>query len=344
MSDNFADRVEPLFPVYQAEAGVELPKHGTYYVLTKDGVYLHKDTVAASALVKVQGVPWLESVETDIQLKLPKIPARIIGQAHCFFRKVWNKLKSESYLTLFYSQKTNSYQLWCPKQQVTSGSVHYERDDQPDFNERRADGWPWVPVGTIHSHCNFSAFHSGTDTHDESTFDGIHITLGHVDRDQFSMVSSVAINNVRQQMDPENCCEGVSRHASKKVKFSKWMSFDDSSFFDLVLSEDDAQGLVRDEELIEKEWMPKVEYGWKGGNRNSGSFFHQGSHQNKSGKRMNHGGAKSSVAGDFDDDAYEYYDAALGHANTDQRGLMELSEDLFAQKEPEVEEWRGDCD
>lgn len=34
--------------------------------------------------------------------------------------------------------------------------------------------------GTIHSHCDFAAFHSGTDDHDEIGFDGLHITVGNV--------------------------------------------------------------------------------------------------------------------------------------------------------------------
>lgn len=38
--------------------------------------------------------------------------------------------------------------------------------------------------GTIHSHCDFSAFHSGVDDADEKKFDGLHITIGHVKKDQ----------------------------------------------------------------------------------------------------------------------------------------------------------------
>lgn len=34
--------------------------------------------------------------------------------------------------------------------------------------------------GTIHSHCNFNAYHSGVDDADEIDFDGLHITIGNV--------------------------------------------------------------------------------------------------------------------------------------------------------------------
>jgi hypothetical protein len=131
-------------------------------------------------------------------------------------------------------------------------------------------------VGTIHSHCNFSAFHSGTDTHDEETFDGIHITLGHVDRKEFSMVASVAVNANRVQLEPENCTSGVVRKSNKAVVQAQYMTWGDSNFFDFELSEEDAQGLIVDTEMIDNEWMPKVEkqvwQGWKGNKRGMGFF------------------------------------------------------------------------
>jgi hypothetical protein len=120
-------------------------------------------------------------------------------------------------------------------------------------------------VGTIHSHCDFSAFHSGTDTFDESTFDGIHITLGHVNRDQFSMCASMAFNDQRQQMEPENCCTGVTRKNNAAVVKSSYMTWGEPTYFEMALSDEDAQGLVEDNDMIENEWIPKVTYdGWKG--------------------------------------------------------------------------------
>lgn len=247
-----------LFPVYLYEHGFEPPKTGRYYLVTQSGIYFHKETQAGTALVKVDGIPWLKEPTIEFRLKLPKIPARIIGQALMFFRKVWDEYQSEAYVTLMFSAKTQQYQLWCPKQRVSRASVNYDRTDQPDFNDRTADDWQMV--GTIHSHCNFSAFHSGTDHDDESTFDGIHITLGHVDRKQFSVAASIAINDTREVLEPENCCIGVTRVSNKDVVKKTYMTFGDSCFFDLELSDEDAQGLVSDAEIIEQEWFPKVEH------------------------------------------------------------------------------------
>lgn len=246
-----------LFPVYLYEHGFDPPKDGNYYLVAKDGIYYHKETRAGSALVKVDRIPWLKQPTIEFRLSLPKVPARIIGQALAFFRKVWEQHKSEAYVTLMYSPTAKQYRLWCPKQKVSSASVNYDRTDQPDFNDRATNGWQMV--GTIHSHCNFSAFHSGTDHHDESTFDGIHITLGHVDKNRFSVAASVAINNQRETLDPENCCTGVVRTTNEEVVYKPFMTFGDSYFFELELSEEDVQGLVADVEIINNQWLPKVE-------------------------------------------------------------------------------------
>lgn len=260
------EKALPLCPIYLYEDGVELPKSGIYYVVAKNGVYIHVERQVGSALVKADGIPWLEDAKPFISLKLPKIPGRIIGQALTFFRKVWNKYQAEAYVQLYYSKELNQYRLWCPQQRVSGSGVSYRRDDQFSYEERVGDSkidvtkqWKWQMVGTIHSHCNFSAFHSGTDTHDEETFDGIHITLGHVDSKEFSMVASVAVNANRVQLDPENCTSGVVRKSNKQVAQNQYMTWGDSNYFDFELTKEDAQGLVNDTEMIENDWMPKVE-------------------------------------------------------------------------------------
>jgi len=284
-----ADQPAPLalFPVYLFDHEFELPTTGTYYLVTKTGIYLHKETKAGNALVKVQGIPWLQEPTIEFHLKLPKIPGSIIGQALTFFRKVFQQYKSEAYVTLLYSAKSNQYRLWCPAQKVSGGSVNYDRTDQPSFEDRTTNDWQMC--GTIHSHCDFSAYHSGTDISDEETFDGIHITLGHVNRAQFSMEASVAINGKREKLEPENCCSGVIRITNKEVVNRSYMTWGESCFFDLELSEEDAQQLVADTAIINTEWMPKVEHNdwqaknkhnnWMGGSKKNGEnddLFDQG--------------------------------------------------------------------
>lgn len=266
------------FPVYLYEEGTELPEKGVYYLVTKTGIYCHKETKAGSALVPVKGIPWLEEPSVEFRCKLPKVPGRIIGQALTFFRKVFDKYHAEAYVTLLFSSKLNQYRLYCPKQKVSAASVNYDRTDQPSFEDRQANDWQMV--GTIHSHCDFSAYHSGTDIGDEDTFDGIHITLGHVNRTQFSIACSIAINSIRESLEPEQACAGVNRISNREEKKSKWMSWNNDAFyFDLELTEAEAQGLVADTETIENDWMPKVEkesWGYSGQSFFGGSQYRTG--------------------------------------------------------------------
>jgi hypothetical protein len=256
------------FPVFLNTPGTKLPETGIYYVVAKDGIYMRTDRNFGSALVKVEEIPHLAVAPTQASFNLPKIPATIIGQALMFFREVFVEHKTESYLTLLYSKKLGQYRLWCPRQEVSYSSVSYDRTDSVPVEERNymgSDGPGWQSVGTIHSHCDFSAFHSGTDEFDESTFDGIHITLGHVNRNDFSIVASIAINDNRFPKAIADVCDGVPNTSSEVVEEEgdgpfKGQTFKRQELYHRLVLNDKQQAWL-DNELettIRKEWLPKV--------------------------------------------------------------------------------------
>lgn len=254
------------FPVFLNTPGTKLPETGIYYVVAKDGIYMRTDRNFGSALVKVEEIPHLAVAPTQANFNLPKIPATIIGQALLFFREVFIEHKTESYLTLLYSKKLGQYRLWCPKQEVSYSSVSYDRTDSVPVEERNymgSDGPGWQSVGTIHSHCDFSAFHSGTDEFDESTFDGIHITLGHVNRNDFSIVASIAINDNRFPKAISDVCDGVPNTSSELIEeegLFKGQTVKRHELYHRLALTDEQQAWL-DNELettIRKEWLPKV--------------------------------------------------------------------------------------
>ena len=199
------------FPVYLNSQGFKAPEKGTYYLICKDGAYMRVERAFGSAMVKINEMPFLQDAPNLFTWNLPKLPACIVRQAKTFFEKVFEDYRSESYLTLLYSRVLNQYRLWCPTQTVSYSSVDYDRTDSVPDDEGVAnpEGPMWQSVGTIHSHCDFGAFHSGTDTSDEASFDGLHITIGHVNRDEFSMVSTIAVCNNRKEVDVLSVVEGV---------------------------------------------------------------------------------------------------------------------------------------
>lgn len=57
-------------------------------------------------------------------------------------------------------------------------SSHKQKDIYDQYHNLFKQGYRLF--GTIHSHCDFGAFHSSTDDADEIGFDGLHITIGKV--------------------------------------------------------------------------------------------------------------------------------------------------------------------
>jgi hypothetical protein len=262
-----------LFPVYLAGKNFVPPEKGTYYIVAKDGIYMRVERVHGSAFVKVQEIPFLNEVSKVVNYTLPKIPARIMAQAKAFFAEVFDKHRSESYLTLLYSKKLNDFKLWCPKQTVSYSSVNYDRNDQVPQHDRAYlgnSGDEWQMVGTIHSHCDFSAFHSGTDQADEASFDGIHLTFGHVNSDSFSIASSSCFNAHRTVMAPTAVADGITDNSVVEVSEEEEQSYHGFSykkvlykrnefFYNLVLDEQTALELEEFKKDVLPEWLSKVE-------------------------------------------------------------------------------------
>lgn len=210
-----------MFPVYLNSPGFKPPASGAYYLVSKNGIFFHTEAAHATQLVKVDAIPHLQEASQTPRVNLPKLPGTILAQALFFFRKVYETHNSESYVTLLYSKKLQQFKLWCPTQTVSYSSVEYDRTDTVPASDRNYlgnDGPGYQMVGTIHSHCNFSAFHSGTDEFDESTFDGLHITLGHVDSNDFSMVSTISFSDKRTSYIPTDLVDGVVPAYEGEVK------------------------------------------------------------------------------------------------------------------------------
>ena len=68
----------------------------------------------------------------------------------------------------------------------------------------------YTMIGDIHSHANFSAFHSGIDDKDEQSFDGLHITIGNNGDAEVSISTSIVSNGQRFIADAGDYVNGIS--------------------------------------------------------------------------------------------------------------------------------------
>jgi hypothetical protein len=220
-----------LIPVYFI--GEELPLEGTFYVVAGNGFFLHKDLGFFKQLVQVESIPVLPDLEPGEAIcELPPIPSPLVYKTKKFFEEVFRVHQSEACVIVHYNKVTNDFFLEIPQQRVTSVGVNYHRGGEV------LDGY--LPVGTIHSHCNFDAFHSGTDDADEASFDGLHCTFGHNDQDMFSITASVVINGSRTTLDPMKVLRGIQVLGQR-----------------YVLAEEENEEWLAES----KSWLDKVQYG-----------------------------------------------------------------------------------
>jgi hypothetical protein len=211
-----------MFPVYLYEDDTELPAQGEYYVVAGNGIWFRKQTDVFTGFIPLSSICFLKDFDDAneaIKCMLPKIPHDIVMMVKKFFVQVFKKHHSEACVILYYNKEFGQYSICVPRQWNSHGAVHYIRPSLklppgPTGDTVGSDSiLPLIlglPVGTIHSHCDFSAFHSGVDQQDESTFDGIHVTFGDITNPAgMSVMASFVLNNGRCCADPLLVLEGI---------------------------------------------------------------------------------------------------------------------------------------
>lgn len=189
-----------MIPLYVYNQGNPPPKDDNTYIVARNGIFLRKNTGLIRATVKVDEVPLLAEVNPEVELRLPKIPPEAFAQVMLFFRRVYQHLQSEAIILIHYNEKEKKYRMFCPKQSVDESSVGYDMAS-------RFEGFKLV--GSIHSHGSSHPYHSGVDTHNEESFDGLHIVIGRVNQPYFQVCSSIVVNNNRFPIDPTQVIVGL---------------------------------------------------------------------------------------------------------------------------------------
>jgi hypothetical protein len=204
-----------MFNVFIYDGQKEIPDDDILYIVGKDGVYLRKRLGLMESTTKVSGISHLAEVPRTAKMNLPMIPADKFATTVKFFKEVYKLYRSESMVLIQYDPETKLFILVPPSQEVSSASIEYDRN-------LNIEGY--LKVGTIHSHADFSAFHSGVDVADEKHFDGLHITVGHVNQDEVSISASIVANQERFKVHPLDCIAGISQTADKVEVKSTYVS------------------------------------------------------------------------------------------------------------------------
>lgn len=191
-----------MFPIAINDGNLELPKDDIMYIIAKEGIFLKKKLDILESIVPVQNISFLQSINTMARMNIPKIPADVITRVILFFREIYKMHRSEAIVLIFYNKIKKKFKMVPPFQKVSGGSLDYTRTIT-------VEGFD--VIGTIHSHGMMSAFHSGTDQHDEKSFDGLHITIGNVDEKFVSISTSIVSNGSRFIVDTIEYMDGLKK-------------------------------------------------------------------------------------------------------------------------------------
>ena len=191
-----------MFPVFVNDGTSELPDNDIMYIVSKEGVYLKKKLGIMESITPVKEISVLKSIEMMATMHIKPIPGTVFAPIMDFFRKVYKEHRSEAIVLLFYNEEKKTYKVIPPSQEVSGSAVDYNR-------AVTLEGY--IMVGDIHSHANFSAFHSGVDDADEKSFDGLHITIGNNGDDEVSLSSSIVSNGQRFICQAEDYINGITK-------------------------------------------------------------------------------------------------------------------------------------
>lgn len=182
-----------LFPIVTVDESTAEEVVLPAFVVARDGLYLRKHSLLGTSQVQVDGARHLPQASEYLEYELPKLPAQLMAQVVGFFAAIWRTKRSEAVVLLTWDGSV--FGLIVPEQQADWGSVEHRL--------KPADVPAGVQMlGTIHSHADMSAFHSGTDEIDEIDVDGLHIVVGEVDKDRPSFSAAVVIDGRRFGAEP----------------------------------------------------------------------------------------------------------------------------------------------
>ena len=191
-----------MFKVIVNDGAQKLPDDDVFYIVAKEGIFLKKKLGVMESIAPVKNISILNSVDTMARMYINPIPAQWGAKIADFFKAVCQTYHGEAIVLLFYNESTGKYKIVPPAQKVTAAACDYNRSVTVDG---------YTMIGDIHSHARMSAFHSGVDDSDEKTFDGLHITFGHVLDDKISISASIVANGHRFIVEPEDYMMGLDK-------------------------------------------------------------------------------------------------------------------------------------
>ena len=188
-----------MIPLYLKGADFAEPADAVYYLLARDGLFLVKRTPVFVSCIRAQGLPWLAGVREEVRWRGPRIPSPLLGRVVGFFREVYQRYQAEAVVLLLCRADRPAFEMEVPEQVVAGGHARYQIGPCPAG---------LIRVGTLHSHAGAEAFHSDLDDLDERHADGLHVTVGTLDR-RPTYACSLMVDGRRFPLTPLEVFEAI---------------------------------------------------------------------------------------------------------------------------------------
>lgn len=209
---------------------VQLPGGGGFEAIIEPRANAPKDVRVTGPELDISGFPKLKWSDPKGSMLL----------AWIYFRKVWDKQKSEAFVYWHWDAMEQCYYMVVPAFYTASAgalnyktadhfckkcsvALHADADTCPHCGDE-GDVQQLFIVGTSHSHGSMSHFHSGTDHDNELNATGAHLTFGYINKDpmiEFSFV--VSDGHQRFATEWYDHCESPLDEPEMQDKMMLWL-------------------------------------------------------------------------------------------------------------------------
>lgn len=181
-----------------------------FYEVAGNGIFQVRETDGYRSVTRIfGGVPGLLPARECVELRCPRLPARLLAPVLAFFREVHARWGGEAIVLLFYDGRSGEFRIGVPPQTVwlrrdANGGLRaaYHLDYRA---AERPEGF--VRFGSIHSHSALPAVASQID-HDEERFEeGLHVIYGSFSSARLTRSACFVAGGVRFPLPPENVLE-----------------------------------------------------------------------------------------------------------------------------------------
>lgn len=146
-------------------------------------------------------------VKTDATFTFtgPRISREMWNQVLAYFKWVYDTTKSECQVRLYVNAVAGVWSAWAYPQEARTGMSAREVDNENAQQQRAqfASTAGWLYFGTVHHHCSAGAFQSSVDESNEKAQDGLHITIGHMDKAEYDIDCRLYIGGIKFQPNME---------------------------------------------------------------------------------------------------------------------------------------------